>query len=115
MNSGERLRGFCENDEEMYRAFRTLGLFLDPARIKQKTEEFVMQTETEERDSSIPSENARHLYRILMRLALARNDPNILRKYAEKENHFFHEKVYTPFIIECEKAVRIAQRYYAGT
>ena len=112
MSNSDGLRDLCEGDEDMYRAFKTLGLFLEPARIKQKTEEFILHADAEEKGSSKPSENARHLYRILMRLALARGLPDVLRKYAGKEDQFFQSKVYGPFINKSEKAIQIAQKFY---
>lgn len=96
----------------MYRAFNLLGLFLEPARIKQPIEEFIEQCNREEKGSGEPAENARHIYRILMRLALARGLPDILRKYAEKEDHFFQEKTYRIFIDKADKAMEIARKFY---
>ncbi|MBI2126655.1 MAG: hypothetical protein HYU02_05000 [Thaumarchaeota archaeon] len=111
MDRDDRLRQLCSDDEEMHNAFKSLGLFLEPARIKQKTEDFVAQCDAEEKVSS-NSESTRHLYRILMRLALARGSPDILKKYAEKEDKFFEGKPYRPFIARTEKAIEIARKFY---
>lgn len=111
MNRDDRLRELCEGDEEMHNALKSLGLFLEPARIKQKTEDFITQCDAEEKSSS-DSGSSRHLYRILMRLALARGLPDLLKKYAEKEDKFFEAKTYRPFIDRTEKAVEIARKFY---
>lgn len=111
VNRDDRLHQLCEGDEEMYNAFKSLGLFLEPARIKQKTEDFVAQCDAEEGGAS-DSESTRHLYRILMRLSFARGLPDILKKYAEKENKFFEGKPYRPFIDRTGKAIEIARKFY---
>jgi len=107
-----RLKRLCEGDEDMYVAFHTLGLFLDPSRIIQKTEEFIQQSNLEEKGSSKPVERARPTYRILMRIALARGLPEILRKYAEKEDYFFKGRLYWPFIDKAGRAIEIAKKFY---
>lgn len=111
VNRDDRLRQLCEDDEEMYNVFKSLGLFLEPARIKQKTEDFVAQCDAEEKGAPTP-ESTRYLYRILVRLALARGLPDILKKYAEKENKFFEGETYRPFITRTEKAIEIARKFY---
>ena len=108
----DRLKQLCEGYEDMYRAFLALGLFLDPSRIKQKTEEFIEQSNLEEKGSSEPAEGARPTYRIIMRIALARGLPDLLRKYAEMEDRFFQDKLYWPFIDRAEKATEIAKKFY---
>lgn len=112
MLNDARLKQLCEGDEDIYRAFDALGLFLDPARIKQKTEEFIEQSNSEEKGSSKPVEMARPTYRIIMRIALARGLPELLRKYAEREDHFFQGKLYWPFIDKAGKATEIAKKFY---
>jgi hypothetical protein len=111
VNRDNRLHQLCDEDEEMCNAFKSLGLFLEPARIKQNTEDFVAQCDAEEKGALNP-ESARHLYRILIRLALARGLPDILKKYAEKENKFSAGRIYTPFIARTEKAIEITRKFY---
>lgn len=112
MAENRLLRELCGDDEKMYGALKTLGLFSEPTRITEKLEHFVDKAKEVEKGFQTPVAEARYLYRIIMRLALYYGRHDVLEEYAQKENRFLTDKSYEPIIKEAEKAIDIVQKYY---
>ena len=107
----DSLKKACGSDKELYNSLNTLGLFLNPQ--DQKEIDTHLDKVKQLEKGGKPSEDARYAYRILIRLGLQLNQPEIVKKYAEKEAKFAKDKNYLGlFIKKPGDASSAAKKYY---